>query len=125
MKDQDVFTIREGKTHKKREINVGMLRRGIDTFTDWEEHIPFELLDIIEDERNIETQTLIARKEHGFPKRYLVISETVGNAILVLDTITNKVYTTNFEGEDELLLKGELKETWSTFFDFLKEYFHC
>lgn len=25
VKEQDVFTIREGKTHKKREINAGML----------------------------------------------------------------------------------------------------
>lgn len=32
------------------------------------------------------------------------------NAELVLDTVTDKVYTVNFEGGDELLLKGELKE---------------
>lgn len=32
VKNQDVFTIREGKTNKKREINVGMLRREIDAF---------------------------------------------------------------------------------------------
>jgi len=31
----------------------------------------------------------------------------------------------NFEGEDELLIKEELKETWATFYDFLKEYFNC
>lgn len=34
VKDQDVFTIREGKTHKKRDINVGMLRREVDAFTE-------------------------------------------------------------------------------------------
>src|SRR5699024_7373679 len=38
VKDQDAFTIREGKTRKKRDINVGMLRREIDTFT--EEKLP-------------------------------------------------------------------------------------
>ncbi len=29
VRDKDVFTIREGKTHKKRQINVGMLRKEI------------------------------------------------------------------------------------------------
>ncbi|MFX3628852.1 MAG: hypothetical protein ACE3JR_05815 [Ectobacillus sp.] len=42
------------------------------------------------------------------------------NAVLVLDTVTDKVYIVNFEGGDELLLKGELKETWSSFFDFIQ-----
>lgn len=47
------------------------------------------------------------------------------NAVLVLDTVSDKVYIVNFEGGDNLLLKGELKETWSTFFEFLKDYFNC
>jgi len=33
----------------------------------------------------------------------------------VLDIVTDIVYVVNFEGGDELLLKGELKETWSSF----------
>lgn len=37
------------------------------------------------------------------------------NAVLVLETLTDKVYIVNFEGGDEMLLKGELKETWSSF----------
>jgi hypothetical protein len=91
----------------------------------WEEHVPFELLDIAEEENNIESYTLISRKEHGFPKQYLVLSEMSANAVLVLDTVTDKVYIVNFDGGDELLLKGELEETWSTFFEFLKAYFNC
>lgn len=91
----------------------------------WEEHVPFELLDIAEEKNNIESYTLISREEHGFPKRYLVLSEMSSNAVLVLDTVTDKVYIVNFEGGDELLLKGKLKETWSSFFDFLKDYFNC
>lgn len=91
----------------------------------WEEHVPFELLDIADEENNIESYTLISKKEHGFQKQYLVLSEMSANAVLVLDTVTDKVYIVNFEGGDELLLKGELKETWSSFFDFLKAYFNC
>jgi antitoxin component of RelBE/YafQ-DinJ toxin-antitoxin module len=91
----------------------------------WEEHVPFELLDLAEEENNIESYTLISRKEHGFPKQYLVLSEMSSNAVLVLDTVTDKVFIVNFEGGDELLLKGELEETWSTFFEFLKAYFNC
>ncbi len=60
-----------------------------------------------------------------FLKKYLVLSEMSANAILVLDSVTDKVYSVNFEGGDELLLSGELEETWPTFYEFLKEYFNC
>src|SRR5699024_1429516 len=33
VRHQDVFSIREGKTNKKREINIRMLRNEIDAFT--------------------------------------------------------------------------------------------
>lgn len=91
----------------------------------WEEHVPFELLDIVEEENNIVSYTLISRKVHDFPKEFLVLSEMSANAVLVLDAITDKVYIINFEGKDELLLKGELMESWTTFYEFLEEYFHC
>lgn len=91
----------------------------------WEEHIPFELLDVAEEERNITSYTYIARKEHGFPDRYLVLSEISANAILVLDSVTDKVYCVNFEGEDKRLLQGELPEAWPSFYAFLMEYFDC
>ncbi|WP_264175925.1 tyrosine-type recombinase/integrase [Virgibacillus alimentarius] len=34
VKNKDVFSIREGKTNKKREINVGMLQKEIERFTE-------------------------------------------------------------------------------------------
>lgn len=125
--------IREDKTLVKDtlarlEVNVS------DTFQEfynqyagpfWEEHVPFELLDLVDEENNIEAYTLICREEHGFPKQYLVLSEMSANAVLVLDTVTDKVHIVNFEGGDELLLKGELEATWSTFYNFLKAYFNC
>ncbi|MFS0901779.1 SMI1/KNR4 family protein [Priestia aryabhattai] len=91
----------------------------------WEESVPCELLDLVDEENNIEVYTLICRKESGFPKQYLVLSETAANAVLVLDTLTDNIYIVNFEGGDELLLKGELEATWPTFYDFLKAYFNC
>ncbi|MFD4930398.1 SMI1/KNR4 family protein [Peribacillus butanolivorans] len=91
----------------------------------WEEFVPFELLDMVDEENTIQSYTFISRKEYGFPEKYLVLSEISANAVLVLDTVTDKVYTVNFEGGDELLLKGELKETWPTFYEFLKAYFNC
>ncbi|MGJ3197457.1 SMI1/KNR4 family protein [Peribacillus frigoritolerans] len=91
----------------------------------WEEFVPFELLDIVDEENNIESYTFISREEHGFPKKYLILSEMSANAVLVLDTVTDKVFTVNFEGGDELLSKGELKETWPSFYEFLKAYFNC
>ena len=40
------------------------------------------------------------------------------NAALVLDSVTDKIYSVNFEGEDELLLSEKLKESWPTFYMF-------
>lgn len=51
--------------------------------TFWDEHVPYELLDIIDEENNIEYYTIIARKEHGFPNKYLVLTEMTANAALV------------------------------------------
>lgn len=45
---------------------------------------------------------LFSRKEHDFPKKYLILSEMSANAVLMLDTITDKVYTVNLEEGDEL-----------------------
>lgn len=91
----------------------------------WEENVPFELLDIVAEENNIEVYTTISRKEHDFPNNYLVLSEMSANAVIVLDTSTDNVYIVNFEGGDELLLKGDLEPSWKSFYDFLKAYFNC
>src|SRR5699024_551076 len=129
---EDIY-IREDKiavTNSLARLNVAVS----DTFEEfyqlyegpfWEEHVPFELLDIVEDVNNIESSTQISRNEHGFPNKFLVLSSMSANAVLVLDTKTDKVYTVNFEGEDELLLKEELEENWQTFYDFLRDYFNC
>ena len=125
------------KREEKSLVEDALIRLGVDiseTFREfynqfagpfWEEHVPFELLDLADEENNIESYTLYTRKEHSFPMKYLVLSEMSANSLLVLDTITDKVYVVNFEGGDELLLKGELEETWSTFYEFLKEFFNC
>lgn len=91
----------------------------------WEESLGIELLDIVEDKNNILKSTNICRNEHGFDKKYLILSEMVANEIIVLDSETDKVYRVNFEGGDELLKNGKLHEGWSSFTDFIKEYFDC
>lgn len=79
----------------------------------WEESVPFELLELAQEQNTIVSYTLIS----------LVLSEMTANAVLMYDTNTDKVYNVNFEGGDELLTKGELKEDWSSFYDFLIDYF--
>lgn len=91
----------------------------------WEEALGIELMDIIEDNNNILKSTNICRDEYGFNKKYLVLTEMSANEVIVLDSDTDKVYRVNFEGGDELLKNGELQEEWSSFTDFLKEYFNC
>ncbi|PEJ16379.1 SMI1/KNR4 family protein [Bacillus toyonensis] len=130
--EEDIY-----KRADKEQVNEVINRLGVevsDTFREfyyrfagpfWEEHVPYEILDIIDEENNIEYYTIIARKEHGFPNKYLVLTEMTANAALVLDSVTDQVYSVNFEGGDELLLSGKLKESWSTFYLFLKDYFKC
>lgn len=85
---------------------------------------PYELLDLCENgNRNIEKYTYIARKEHNFPNKYLVLTEMISLSILVLDSETDKIYEVDFEGGDKLLINGSLKPTWNSFYRFLEEYF--
>ena len=89
----------------------------------WEVTLGIELMDIIEDSNNIFKSTNICRNEYGFGKEYLVLTEMSANEVLVLNSKTDKVYRVNFQGGDELLKNGELQEEWSSFLDFIKEYF--
>lgn len=89
----------------------------------WEETIGFELLDVIEDNENIYSNTILCRSEFNFPTEMLVLSKMSTNQIIVFDTLNNKVYRVNFEGEDELLKENELEAEWDSFESFLKEYF--
>lgn len=91
----------------------------------FEENLGIELMDIIEEINNIFKSTNICRDEYGFDKKYIVLNEMLANEVVVLDTHSDKVYRVDFEGGDELLKNGELQEDWSSFFDFLKEYFNC
>ncbi|MCI6583085.1 MAG: SMI1/KNR4 family protein [Oscillospiraceae bacterium] len=91
----------------------------------FEESLGFELLDIIEDFDNIYDSTLACREKYEFEKKFLVLTNMVANEILVLDTELDKVYRVDFEGGDIKLKNNELNETWSSFLEFLKEYFDC
>ncbi|MGE5628390.1 MAG: SMI1/KNR4 family protein [Solirubrobacterales bacterium] len=113
-----------------KELDVNPSKEFIQFYTTyagpfWEENLGVELMDMIEDNSNIVKSTNICRNEYGFNKKYLVLTEMSANEVIVLDSDTDKVYRVNFEGGDELLKKGELHEKWSSFSDFLKEYFNC
>ncbi len=81
----------------------------------------YELLDLVDQDVNIVSQTEAARDVHGFPSRYLVISNYVGNAVLVYDCDTDGVFEVDFEGGDRELIAGTLAPRWATFADFLAE----
>ncbi len=89
----------------------------------WEETLGMELLDIVEDDVNIEVMTNECRKEHSFPNQFLVLTEMCANEIIVLNTINDKVYRVDFEGGHEDLVNGKLDEEWSSFEEFLIDYF--
>lgn len=113
-----------------KDLEVSPSQEFIDFYSSYsgpffEESLGFELLDIIEDSDNIYNLTLTCREQYGFENKFLVLTNMVANEVLVLDTESDKVYRVDFEGGDIKLKKNELKETWSSFFDFLKEYFDC
>lgn len=83
----------------------------------------YELMDLCEIEPTLVTLTEEYRHEFGWPPRYLVLSNEVGGAVLVLDAERDEVFNVDFEGGDELLLAGELPPEWPSFAAFLEEYF--
>lgn len=82
-----------------------------------------ELLDIIEQATNILQSTRACREHHGWPACMLVLTNYMGNSVLVLDAERDLVFDVDFEGGDQLLLQGSLAPTWNCFGDFLKYYF--
>lgn len=121
---------REAVIKAIKELDISPSEEFIEFYTTYEgpfleELLGIELLDIVEDKNNILKSTNICRDEYGFNKKYLILSEMVANEIIVLDSETDKVYRVDFEGGDELLKNGKLQEEWSSFTDFIKEYFDC
>ena len=82
-----------------------------------------QFLDVVEDEINIESMTIVCREEHSFPVNYLVLTDMVANEVIVLNTLDDKVFRVDFEGSDEKLVSGVLEEEWKSFEDFLVTYF--
>ncbi len=74
--EEDIYKREDKNKVKETLTNLGV--EVSDTFREfyyryagpfWEEHVPYELLDVVDEENNIESYTIIARNEHGFPKK--------------------------------------------------------
>lgn len=83
----------------------------------------FCFLDIATDPKTYWDQHRIVYEEYGIPRRYLVISDLLGNAVLMYDTSTTAVYNVDFEGGDQMLIEGTLEPYFKTLSEFLKWYF--
>ena len=90
----------------------------------WSDSLGIELADIVDDESNIETLTEQCRSQFGFPKQMLVLTQlSAGATVHVLDTESDEVFVVDFEGGEDLLVKGELEPRWASFSEFLQDYF--
>ena len=87
------------------------------------DHTAFMLLDLIRDDTNICSQTQACRLSQGFLPRHWVLTDLVGDGVLVLDAESDQVFSIDFEGSDLELLAGTLQPQWPSFADFLKSYF--
>ncbi|NHZ93963.1 SMI1/KNR4 family protein [Massilia sp. CCM 8733] len=89
----------------------------------WSEHLGYELLDIVDGSETVETSTGVCRNKFGFPPQFLVLTQLSTGQVVVLNVHTDKVYEVDFEGGEKLLLSGELPPRWTSFDEFLKDYF--
>lgn len=83
----------------------------------------FGLLDLCEHVPNVVQATETCRREHGWPAQLVVLTELLGNSVLVLDANRDRVFNVDFEGGDQLLLSRQLPPSWSSFREFLGYYF--
>jgi hypothetical protein len=85
--------------------------------------IGFELLDVIEQDESIVTNTRLVREQLDFPSHYIVLTSMNGLAVLIYNLKNGGVFDVDFEGGDELLLRGELPPRWRNWWDFADNYF--
>ncbi|MFT3920943.1 MAG: hypothetical protein QM778_00250 [Myxococcales bacterium] len=83
----------------------------------------FQLLDAIEEQPNIVTQTTFLRSEFQLGQQWVAISDIVGGSLLVLNTEKDKVFNVDFEGGIELLRDGTLPPISNSFEEFLIWFF--
>jgi hypothetical protein len=83
----------------------------------------YELLDLCAGTPSVVSQTEDCREVRGFPQHILVLSDLLGLAALMYDVRTDQVFNVDFEGGDQLIIRGELDPEWDTFDDFLHYYF--
>jgi hypothetical protein len=83
----------------------------------------FILLDLYDGEPNIISQTLSCRELYGWPAKFIVLTDLLANAVLVLDAEEGHVLNVDFEGGDEELIAGALEPSWDSFLRFLEDYF--
>jgi len=87
------------------------------------ENTGFGLLDLCEQVPNVLVLTETCRNKYGWPASFLVLTELLANAVIVLDVEEDRVFVVDFEGGDQLLLNRQLLPTWQSFSEFLRFYF--
>jgi len=83
----------------------------------------FAMADLCELKENVVALSKACRETYNWPKRYVVLSELFGGAVLVLDGDTDSVFVVDFEGGDEQLSAGTLPPRWNSFEQFLQAFF--
>ena len=87
------------------------------------ENTGYRLLDITTGPESIATQSKLVHEEFGIPSRYLVISDYLGNGVLMYDKESSAVFNLDFEGGDKELISGRLVPDYDSFNEFIHWYF--
>lgn len=85
-----------------------------------------ELLDLIDDlpgTPSVLSQTDAFRRAHGLPPDSLVLTQLLGGTVWILSTRTDGVFAADMDGNDSVFQAGHMQPTWTTFSDFLEDWF--
>jgi len=84
----------------------------------------FQLLDAIEEDPNVVSSTECLRNEFGLGRNWVVLSDVVGDAVLMYDVDSDCVFNVDFDGGVDILLEGKLQPIAESLEAFLR-HFHA
>jgi hypothetical protein len=90
----------------------------------WSETLYYALLDPCEGSQTIPSMTTLLQTRFGLPQSAIVLTQpSAGEQVVVLDRENDQLYVVDIERGHKQLVRGALAPRWSSFRDFLEEYF--
>jgi hypothetical protein len=90
----------------------------------WSETLYYALLDPCEGSQTIPSMTRLLQTRFDLPPSAIVLTQlSAGEQVVVLDRESDQLYVIDVERGHKQLIRGALPPRWSSFSDFLEDYF--